>query len=360
MEDMLVSDFISVQSATRLYSVFFRESVVSDIDKACEKDAFFVIDSHVCKLYAELFIKIPQKRIILIEPTEENKSIDKVKELIECLVEKQIRKNNPLVAIGGGIVQDITAFAASLIYRGIEWQFIPTTLLAQADSCVGSKTSINLGKCKNLIGNFYPPSNIFIDVNFLKTLEKKDIQSGIGEMMHFYLYAGSCFMEKLIENYHEILANRSTLRAYIQESLSIKKSVAEIDEYDKDERNKFNYGHTFGHALETVSNYEIRHGQAVTIGMDLANYISSNYGVMTRDTFDRLHQLLKVNMPAYNYRGINLNDYFQALSKDKKNLGNDLVCILAEKPGKLIKQQMKMNEQFQAVVREYFQGVWNS
>src|SRR5271157_5866279 len=142
---------------------------------------------------------------------------------------------------------DITAFVASILYRGLEWSFFPTTLLAQGDSCIGSKTSINLGDKKNLIGNFYPPSSIYIDTAFLESLETDDIKSGIGEMLHFYYYANSSYIDKLIGNYIHAISNRSTLIEYIRESLSIKKSVIEIDEFDKGERNKFNYGHTFGH-----------------------------------------------------------------------------------------------------------------
>ncbi len=354
-----MSDTISIQSRMRDYAVYFRDNVAADIESACGERAFFVIDSHVWKLYGNLFSGMPEERVVVMEPTEENKSLDKSKELIECLVEKRIRKNNALVAVGGGITQDVTAFTASVLYRGIEWKFVPTTLLAQGDSCIGSKTSINLGMNKNLVGNFYPPSAVFIDLNFLSSLELRDIQSGMGEMMHFFVYAGSPYLEKMVGHYKELIADRSKLREYIRESLLIKKSVAEVDEYDKGERNKFNYGHTFGHALEAISNYELRHGQAVTVGMDLANYIATNYGMMDRDTFGTLHNLLKVNIPQYDYRGINMDAYLKALSKDKKNLGNDLVCILAERPGRLVKHRMAMDDRFQALVREYFQGVMN-
>lgn len=352
-----MSDAMKVKATLREYSVYLRDSVDADVARACDDGAFFIIDSNVSKLYGDLFARLPKERTIVLEPTEENKSIDKCKEIIEELVERRIRKNNYLVAIGGGITQDVTSFVASVLYRGVEWQFVPTTLLAQGDSCIGSKTSINLGRNKNLVGNFYPPSAVYIDTKFLNTLDERDIQSGIGEMMHFYVYAASPYMERVVEEYGDLLSNRSKLREYIRESLAIKKGVAEIDEYDKGERNKFNYGHTFGHALEAISGYELRHGQAVTTGMDLANYISTSYGMMDRETFQRLHGLLKVNIPRYDYRSIDMDAYLTALSKDKKNLGNDLVCILAKKPGELVKHRMAMDEKFQSVVREYFQGV---
>ncbi len=351
-----MSDTMTIQSRAREYHVYFRGLIDADIAQACAEGAFFVIDSHVNTLYANVFSLLPAERTIVIEPTEENKSLDQCKNLLECLVEKRIRKNNALVAIGGGITQDITAFTASILYRGIDWKFFPTTLLAQGDSCIGSKTSINLGRNKNLVGNFYPPSAVYLDVQFLETLDQRDIQSGIGEMLHFYLYADSPYLEKIMVHYHELMAQRSGLLEYIQESLRIKKSVAEIDEFDTGERNKFNYGHTFGHALEAVSHYEIRHGQAVTVGMDLANYIAANHGLMEQTTFERLHNLLQINIPRYDYGAINLDAYCTALSKDKKNMGNDLVCILAEKPGKLVKHRLPMDDRFQAVVREYFRS----
>ena len=237
------------------------------------------------------------------------------------------------MAIGGGIIQDVTAFSASIIYRGIEWSFFPTTLLAQADSCIGSKTSINLGNKKNLIGNFYPPTEIYIDTAFLATLPEADILSGIGEMLHYYYYAASPFFEKIISKRPQLLSERRLLRDYIRESLQIKKGVIEIDEFDKGERNKFNYGHTFGHALETITDYGIKHGQAVTVGMDIANYLSVRMRLMGQALFDTLHAKLAVNFPGYNFSKCNMEAYFDALAKDKKNIGSNLGCILSEGPG---------------------------
>lgn len=352
-----MSDTISIKSILKEYTVFFRSNITEDIVKLSTEGAYFVIDANVSKLYAGIFSKLPADRTIVIEANEKNKTLDKCKEIIECLVEKKIRKNNILVAIGGGITQDVTAFTASILYRGIDWQFIPTTLLAQGDSCIGSKTSINLGDKKNLVGNFYPPSAIYIDSKFLNTLGDADIKSGIGEMIHFYMYSGSNFFERIIKNHAALLAERHLFRDYTRESLSIKKSVIQIDEYDRGERNKFNYGHTFGHALETVTQYEINHGQSVTVGMDLANTIAFNYGLMTPEVYEHLRGLLKVNIPPYPYSQIDLEAYVDALSKDKKNVGNDLVCILAERPGKLFKHRMLMDERFKAVVRTYFKDV---
>jgi 3-dehydroquinate synthase len=264
-----------------------------------------------------------------------------------------------VIAIGGGIVQDIAAFSASILYRGVEWIFVPTTLLAQADSCIGSKTSINLGDKKNLIGNFYPPAQILIDTTFLETLFVDDIKSGIGEILHFYYYADTPLIGELMAEYDRLLVERSRLRRYIRESLQIKKVVAENDEFDRGERNKFNYGHTFGHALESASHYAIRHGLAVTVGMDLANYLSLRLGRMTLDCFNELHAVLRRNFPDTNLRDLDLNDYVRALSKDKKNLGSDVVCILASGPGHLEKVRLRLDKDLRQIIESYFRGgVW--
>jgi 3-dehydroquinate synthase len=348
---------MNIKSLFRDYTVRFVEDFASSLKSLADEHAFIVVDALVWKIYADRIGKeISGDRFFVIEANENNKSLDKCREVIELLVDRQVRRNERLVAIGGGIVQDVTAFSASLIYRGIEWAFFPTTLLAQADSCIGSKTSINLGDKKNLVGNFYPPSEIFIDTAFLKSLTEEDIKSGIGEILHFYLYAASPFFDDLIGNYDRIIRDRDRLVKYIGESLKIKKSVIEIDEFDRGERNKFNYGHTFGHAIESVTDYAIKHGQAVTAGMDLANYVSMEMGLMHADIFRDLHAKLSVNFPDFDWCGIDLRRYFSLLSKDKKNIGNNIGCILAEAPGVLFKKQLPLDDRLKGFVREYFSG----
>ncbi|MCG6536478.1 MAG: 3-dehydroquinate synthase, partial [Syntrophales bacterium LBB04] len=248
------------------------------------------------------------------------------------------------------------AFSASIIYRGIEWSFFPTTLLAQADSCIGSKTSINLGDKKNLIGNFYPPADVFIDTTFLNSLAVEDIKSGIGEILHYYLYAASPFFDELIRDYAMIIKDRDLLMKHIRESLNIKKSVIEDDEFDRGERNKFNYGHTFGHAIESVTDYAVKHGQAVTVGMDLANYVSMKMGFMKPEIFHDLHTKLYINFPEFDFNGINLDRYFDLLSKDKKNIGSSVGCILAEAPGILLKKQLPLDDHLRKMIHAYFAG----
>lgn len=349
-----MSDMVII-SKFKEYSVDFVDDFSVPLKREADDGAFIILDRNIFDLYRErLAGVVKDERYLIVEANEVNKTLDKCKEIIEVLVEKKVRRNQKLIAVGGGVIQDITAFVASILYRGIDWSFFPTTLLAQGDSCIGSKTSINLGDKKNLVGNFYPPTDIYIDTAFLATLPEADILSGIGEMLHYFYYAASPFFERIIAERPQIIADRHLLMAYICESLQIKKGVIEIDEFDKGERNKFNYGHTFGHALESLTDYAIKHGQAVTIGMDIANYVSLRHGIMNQEAFNRAHSLLIKNFPVYDWAHFDMEHYIRFLSKDKKNIGSDLVCILAEEPGRITKQRISMDEAFRDILRAYF------
>lgn len=353
-----MSDPLTFQSIFRRYSVHFVDDAMKALGQRLKDQSFFLVDESLLKLYRSLFEGfLPVDRTMTIRASELNKSLDQCQEILKTLVDKNIRRNHALVAIGGGILQDITAFSASILYRGIEWHFIPTTLLAQADSCIGSKTSINLGGFKNLLGNFYPPSSIMIDVKFLKSLTPGDIQSGIGEILHYFLIDDSPMTGPLMERYEELISEPLGLLPFIRQSLNIKKEVIERDEFDRSERNLFNYGHTFGHALESLTNYEINHGQAVTLGMDLANFISVEFGYMDNKTFDEVHQILEKNIPPFNADKYDLGKYFTALSMDKKNVGNYLGCILSRKPGEMFKTQIAIDERLKSLLTAYLQSV---
>ncbi|MGO9138862.1 MAG: AroB-related putative sugar phosphate phospholyase (cyclizing) [Syntrophales bacterium] len=352
-----MSDSLRIKSLFRNYDVHFVDDFTRLLKGLVDQHSFFIIDAIVCDIYkAKLKGLIPDGRFLIVEANENNKSLDKCREIIETLVDRQVRRNERLVAMGGGIIQDVTAFSASIIYRGIEWVFFPTTLLAQADSCIGSKTSINLGDKKNLVGNFYPPSDVFIDATFLNSLTVDDIKSGIGEILHYYLYAASPLFDKLISAYAMIIRDRNLLMKHIRESLKIKKSVIENDEFDRGERNKFNYGHTFGHAIESVTDYAIKHGQAVTVGMDMANYLAMKMGYMSPEIFHNLHAKLSINFPAFDWNRINHDRYFDLLSKDKKNIGRNVGCILAKDSGILLKQQLLLDDHFREMIHAYFSG----
>jgi len=353
-----MSDKLSIKSRFRNYEVNFINDFAETIKQTYIENTFFIIDKKLAELYKDATNGISLKYdILFIEAIEENKTLDYCQTVIGTLIEKNIRKDSMLIGIGGGVIQDITAFVSSILYRGIRWNFYPTTLLAQADSCIGSKTSINFGGYKNLLGGFYPPSQIYIDMGFLETLPADEIKSGLGEILHFYLIDGSRLSEELMDNYDELIADPKKLKDYILESLKIKKNVIEIDEFDKNERNLFNYGHTFGHAIETVSGYGVNHGQAVTMGMDIANYVSLSLGKLDERDFEFMHKILLKNMPVFHLGVDMMEDYFMALSKDKKNIGENLGCILTKGPGAMFKVQHPLDKRLQGVIVDYFKRI---
>jgi 3-dehydroquinate synthase len=174
-------------------------------------------------------------------------------------------------------------------------------------------------------------------------------------MLHFYLIAGRDKLAASLMNDYETFLNKpEMLKKFILSSLKIKKEVIEDDEFDKGKRNIFNYGHTFGHALETVSSYAINHGQAVTMGMDIANYVSYRYRYINKSIFEGMHSILSANLPNFKVTDKNIDIYIKALSRDKKNLGNNLGCILTKGPGSMTKVQVPMGNKFRIVIKDYF------
>lgn len=352
-----MSDSIVIRSSQGEYAVSFVTQAHGKLDALVAEGAQIVCDSNVARIHASLIGRVPQGQLVLLDAIEPNKTIATAEWLMQTLSERQLRRNQRVVAIGGGIVQDVTAFSASILYRGIDWVFFPTTLLAQADSCIGGKTSINLGSRKNLIGSFHPPVEIIVDPAFLESLTDDDIRSGIGEMMHYFLYADSPQTQPIIDEHATLLTDRARLRPYIEESLTIKRNVIEADEFDRGERNKFNYGHTFGHALEAITAFAVNHGQAVTVGMDLANRLSTEHGLLDAAESERLHGLLAVNMPTYDWASIDLDAYLDILGSDKKNVGADLTCILSRGPGKLVKHTLPLDANLRRSIGEYFASI---
>ncbi len=348
-----MADAFKVRSRLRDYEVRFVKNCAGAISHQKNSGNFLVIDAD---LPAGVNIRrlFPQDRVIFVKANEKAKTLEGATALIEKLVARHIRRNDIIFAVGGGVVEDMTAFVSTVLFRGVQWIFVPTTLLAQADSCIGSKSSINFGNYKNLLGSFYPPSRVLIDVNFLKTLAVEEIKSGIGEILHFYFVAGRDKLAgRMMADYKKFLQDPQGLKPYIQASLMIKKAVIERDELDCGERQLFNYGHTFGHAIESVSCYQVNHGQAVTKGMDIANYLSWRLGYIKKAAFLYLHKILSPNCPVFKLDAKKWPQYFQALSKDKKNIGKALGCILTRGPGKMFKAQLPMDGRSMPLIKEY-------
>lgn len=353
MEDLQRNNF-EVNSSVHGYQVFFDISGEWIID-AGQGDAI-IIDKTV-------YENTPMSGfdgviIIPIEAKEENKEYTAVSKYIQKLIDSGFRRDNTIYAVGGGVIQDISGFIASMLYRGVEWYYFPTTLLAQGDSCIGGKTSINVGDYKNQVGGFYPPHIVVIDISYLETLPKNQITSGLGEMAHYFLIEGGKDLEFFKEFDFE---NR--MQEIIRRSLSIKKKMIELDEFDKGPRIVFNYGHSFGHAIETVTNYKIPHGIAVAYGMDMANYVSYRLGFVDEGFVNEALYILKEFFGDWEIRKIMIDichddsyisdKLIPALKRDKKNKGNNLGLILTRGFGDMFLEYVAP-EDIEAHLKEYF------
>jgi 3-dehydroquinate synthase len=264
----------------------------------------------------------------LVQPTEEFKSLDVVSKIIQRLVANKIRRNHTIVAIGGGITQDLTCFTASTILRGVDWVFIPTTLLAQADSCIGSKSSINVGDSKNIVGTFYPPKKIWIDTSFLRTLHQDEIRSGIGEILKVHAIESSDEFDRAAISFELMLKDFDVLEQFIHSALLIKKRFIEIDEFDAGIRNIFNLGHSFGHAIEAATSFGVPHGIAVSMGMHIACSVAAARDLLRESHAERMQLVLAKNFSPYASVEIPIDSMMSALMKDKKNSSNELGLIL--------------------------------
>ena len=351
-----MSELIRIQSHKGEYTVDFIRGGMDQLNLKPVHDALYIIDKNIAELYRDRLVNILQSgRVLLIEATEENKALDKFPAYIDQLVELQIRRDQPLVAIGGGIIQDITCFLATIVMRGLPWIFYPTTLLAQSDSCIGSKSSINSGNIKNILGTFTPPDHIVIDVDFLKTLDEKDIFSGIGEMIKVHAIDGPASFDSISAQYDTILSDPESMENFIYHSLLMKKKLIEIDEFDTGPRNVMNYGHSFGHAIETATNYAIPHGIAVTIGMDIANFVALLFDVSSNQHFDRMHDVMDKNCKTYRHVDIDTALLLQALQKDKKNTATQLRLILPDEEGNISIGLYDNNSDLEQAINQYFE-----
>tara|TARA_Y100000310_G_scaffold55269_2_gene50689 strand:+ start:970 stop:2034 length:1065 start_codon:yes stop_codon:yes gene_type:complete len=354
-----VLDF-KVKSIVHDYEVKFIDNSSAMLENEIKDGDVVIMDRKIIDLYPEIAGVVSKNNLLIdIEAHEKKKSYESLIPIINKLIKSGFRKNHRLIGVGGGITQDITAFIASIMYRGVDWIFFPTTLLAQGDSCIGSKTSINFGEFKNQVGGFYPPNKIYIDLNFLDTLSPADLQSGLGEMCHYFVVAGEKDFKQFKHDYKSAIADKSVLTKMVARSLTIKKSYIEIDEFDQNERQVFNYGHSFGHAIESLTNYEVPHGIAVSFGMDMANFISVKNKLLDSTVRIDIRELLQQIWQGYDIKHLNVNKFCGALAKDKKNVGNELRLILCKGCGKVFKTPVKNDDRLQNWLAEYFKKELN-
>jgi len=310
-------NILDIKSKVLDYRLGFTDSL-EQIQLIMEQDnTITVIDSNVEKLYPTLH----RRSNIVLDSYEHIKTLKGAEVLLNTLKDRKANINTTLVVIGGGILQDLVGFCASVYCRGIDYILVPTTLLAQADSCVGGKTSINLDSRKNLLGTFYPPKEIIIYTKFLKTLPKLDYLSGMGELYKFHI----------LQNKINLFDVEGDVEDMILDSLKYKIDILSRDEFDKGERKFLNFGHTFGHALESTSNNTIPHGIAVIIGSIIAISISKELGYNVKDynmSLEKGYQMLKDSGITFKQEWFNLNKLLEIIKSDKKSTGKLTMVLI--------------------------------
>lgn len=333
------------------YELFFNVTQ-SDLNSVIQNAPIIIIDSNVFSLYSSL-LNISMEKTILVDATEEKKTPEYALSICESLLTKNITRHDTIVAIGGGITQDLVTFVTSILFRGIKWIWLPTTLLAQSDSCIGGKSSLNFKGWKNILGNFYPPFKIYIQSYFLHTLSFDDIRSGIGEILKVHLLSGKENTEWILTKMQDYTVDKGVLDEMIYSSLKLKNNILEIDPLDQGLRLKMNYGHSFGHALESATNFLIPHGIAITIGLDIANYIAFKTDRLSKEEFDRLHSLLNNNLERRDFVDFEFDAFVKALKKDKKNDNMNYNFIIPVSFGEVELISFPKNESTELLLKEY-------
>jgi 3-dehydroquinate synthase len=335
---------LTIRSKSHPYSVVESPDVRASIAGITEREqAFYLIDRKVGQLYERQFAEeIPAAQSYFIDASERAKSYDQLEPIFCWLLEKKIRRSSNLVVIGGGVLQDIGCFIASVLMRGVRWTLIPTTLLAQCDSCIGSKSSLNINRFKNQLGTFYPPHEIRLSFEYLASLTTGEIYSGLGEAIKLHLIDREQSAQALRAMLASASAGDLPLSDIVWRSLKIKKRFIEEDEFDRGIRNILNYGHTFAHAFESATQYAIPHGIAVTMGVVFATYFAMRLKMADTGYFESVLDWTRPYFADYvvELKRVSVEPIVDAMKQDKKNSGDQVTFILSRRPGIMEKVAM--------------------
>ena len=332
---------LKVNLSSGSYSIFIEENILDKIGTYIKKvyknkRVYILTDDIVKDLYLEKVIKSLsdyEVEYVVVQNGESSKSLNVYAYVCEELIKKNIRRNELLLALGGGVIGDLCGFVASSLYRGIPYIGIPTTLLSQMDSSIGGKTGIDFYGRKNILGAFKQPAMVLIDPLTLNTLKEDDFISGMGELIKHGAIGNKILLDKLLNN-------PKINEDIIYESLTVKKKVVEIDEFDQKERMMLNFGHTFGHAIELKFGY--KHGIAVGLGMKMALDMGFDLGVTSKEAKEVINKLLDYyKFPQITYK---YQDYLKEVIYDKKNLAGVINFIFVTKLGECVIYPIKEGE----------------
>ncbi len=317
-----------------------------------------ITDSNVEPLYAEELIKqldtIASKTCkYVFLAGEESKNLDTVRDMYRFLIEEKFDRKDVLVALGGGVVGDMTGYCAATYLRGIDFIQVPTTLLSQADSSIGGKTGVDFDGYKNMVGAFKMPRLVYMNLNTLKTLDDRQFFSGFAEVMKSGLIRDAVFYSWLIENMYEICErDLAALEQMVLGSLNVKKMIVEKDPTEQGDRALLNLGHTIGHAIEKAKNFELLHGECVALGTVAAAYISWKKEMLTMDEFYEIRDMFVPFYLPISVDGVDPEEILSLTKSDKKAENGTVRFILLKKIGKAVIDRTVTDEEIVAAVKE--------
>lgn len=328
------------------YDILIDENLLSKIPKDLKKNKIgnkylIITDTNIKPLFGDKLLFLMKKEgldtsLISFKAGEQSKNLSVFEELIKKTHNLNLDRSSAILALGGGVVGDIAGFVASTYMRGINYVQIPTSLLAMVDSSIGGKVAADLPTGKNIVGNFHQPKKVYIDVSLLNNLPKKELVNGLSEIIKHALIKDKDLFNFIEKNMDKIIGkDKQTLINLIKRNCEIKARIVEQDEKEKGPRKLVNYGHTVGHALETLTNYKkYSHGEAIAMGMAVAGRVANKIGLLSKEELTEQNNLLKKAGLETKIPNIDSSKLINELKKDKKVVGGKLEFVLLEQIGK--------------------------
>lgn len=323
-----------------------------------EKKLCIITDSNVGKIYAEEVAELlkhhcREVHVFIFPAGEENKHLNTVQDAYRFLITNKFDRKDMLIALGGGVVGDLTGYTAATYLRGVDFIQIPTTLLSQVDSSIGGKTGVDFDRYKNMVGAFHMPCLVYMNLSVLKTLDDRQYACGMAEILKHGLIKNASYYEWLITNFEEIESRETgIIEDMIYESCLVKKAVVEKDPTEKGERALLNFGHTLGHAIEKYKNFTMLHGECVALGCVAAAYISWKREMLSDEEFYEIRDMFVPFSLPISVSDINPQEIIALTKADKKMEQGKIKFILLKKIGKAVIDNTVTEEEMQAALQE--------
>ena len=356
---------LNVELGDKSYPIYIGIDLLSMkslfVDQIQGRQVMIVTNKTIAPLYLDKLTSILDGfnvQSVILPDGEEFKKLETLNKVFDALLEAKFDRTSTLIALGGGVIGDITGFAAASYQRGVGFIQVPTTLLSQVDSSVGGKTGINHELGKNMIGAFYQPKAVIIDVNTLDTLSNQEFSAGMAEVIKYGLLGNADFLSMLEANIESIMARKKDLIIeVIFNCCQDKARIVELDEFEKGKRALLNLGHTFGHGIENAFGYgNYLHGEAVSIGMVMAAKLSKDEGNLSHEETLRVESILsKADLPISIKKTIDSETLITAMSLDKKSIDGKIRLVLLKSLGDSYLTDSYSNENFMKVVDNFCQ-----